>query len=140
MRQRRRVRGYTDLGSVRVPPFPANLVFTDREDGSLWHLSHKDDSGTPRVTLNDSLPTQDVITFEPYDGPVVATSGGRFRLFVRDGRLGYEDLGEDRGYADKDQMRLLTRKAFERTLYEIIEPSTFDNLTALELGYEDVTF
>lgn len=140
MFKRRRVQGFTDLGSVHVPPFPQHIVLTDRDDGTQWALSHQDDAGTPRVILTDTIPsTPDKYIYGANEGPIVATSAGRYRLLVRDGRLGYEDLGASPHCADRDQHRILTRKDKERTIYEIIEPADFSALDP-ELGYEDVTF
>lgn len=102
----------------RVPPLPYFIVLIDRDDGTEWVLSHTDDEGTTRVTLNDEglergplPPRTDYVKADWYG------LGNGIRLFVRGGRLGYEVVDGD------VKTPVWTRKGVVRETYKIIVPS-----------------
>lgn len=108
----------------RIPPLPLFTVLIDREDGTEWVLSHTDDEGTVRVTLNDEglergalPPRTDYVKADHYG------LGDGARLFVRGGRLGLEITNH------KVTTPVWTREGVVRETYEIVKPS---NWTPLE--------
>ena len=120
---RRRVKGFTDFGGIQPPVLPQYLILTDRDDGTLWYLSHSSDGLT--FAINDgtiSIPLKRI--FASFDEPY-AKSNPRMRVFVRGGRLGYEIRELPQGEQDRDTMRLLTRRADENVQRELISPVDF---------------
>jgi hypothetical protein len=129
---RRRVKGYTDFGGIQPPILQQYLILTDRDDGTLWYLSHSSD-GT-RLALNDgtiSIPLKRV--FAAFDEPF-AKSNPRMRIFVRGGRLGYEIIELPQGEQDKDTMRLISRRADENVQRELISPADFSEANVSSKG------
>ncbi len=128
-----RVWGYYDLGPVQIPPFPVRIILTDRDDGTLWVLTH--DADREHVVLSDVFPTDTLYTiYGPYDGPIVGTNP-RIQLLVRDGRLGYEQDDNPPWLNDRDQARVLSRRAANTTYTEIVVPSGW--LYPDALAFED---
>lgn len=126
------MRGYTDLGRVRIPPLPQIVVLEDRADGTLWALTH-DSTGT-YVGLTDELPgtRKDFFLYGAWQGPLVP-SDHRLRLLVRDGHLGYEEVDHPVGVQDIDNARVLTRRT-GATKFEIVKPAAW--ATGDALAYE----
>lgn len=114
MAQRRRVKAYTDLGSLFLPPLPMATVLTDRADGTLWRLSH--DNGT-HIGLDDAAEglTGEVIIYPALHGPTL-TLRPTVRLLVRNGHLGYEDIPPPTGVSYPPP---LFRRANKSKLFEI---------------------
>lgn len=92
-RRTRPFSGMFYLGPVGIPPSPVGIVFSDRADGRLWWLSNSGDY----IALNDSLPAW---LHNTATEPVFESNGRLYRLFVRDGRLGYELVTDDDGVRD----------------------------------------
>lgn len=98
--RRRRIHGYTDMGQIVIPPQPTYIIMTDREDGTLWHLTHNttvfSTDGNGYISITDSIPTTpDKFVYGPYDGPYVQERNNLqehtiVRLLIRNGFLGYE--------------------------------------------------
>ncbi len=128
-------RGAYDLGRHQVPPLPRFTIFTDRDDGKLWALTH--DSTFGFVGIDDVVPTTATYlkTFGPFEGPVLPTEP-RVRLFVRGGALGYEVIAESPHVSDLEYGRVLTRRAQEGNVFEIIEGSTFSLINSVALSYQ----
>lgn len=120
---RRRVKGYTDFGGIPLPVLPQYCIFTDRADGTLWHLGHS--SNGLNIALNDAtigaVPKR---IFAANDEPYLP-SDPAMRIFVRGGRLGYEFRTLPQGEQDNDTMRLVSRRANENVQREMVKPSTF---------------
>lgn len=139
----RRWRGYYDMGGIRIPPLPSGIVLTDREDGTLWLLSHNVTESSPDdlgyISITTTIPSNMTTrTFDAFDEPFVGTDP-RLRLLVRDGYLGFEIEDLPQGITDRDTARNLTRRAFAAETREIIKPSTWQE-TSPVLGWEDVEF
>ena len=109
------------FGPMQIPVLQTYFAMEDREDGTIWYLSHL--SSEDRVRITDVAPTKamlgDVVEYGPYDGPWV---GFGLRLFVRDGRIGYDmpDLGQ--GVTDMSSSAVTTRNGWQRYALEIYQP------------------
>lgn len=89
MMKRRRWRGYTDLGTVRVPPLPAGFVMTDRVTGTEYLLSHN--SSTNTVLLTTPVPgLWRGVAIDAFSGPVLPSPIGLLRLYVASGTLTFD--------------------------------------------------
>ena len=131
MRQRRVIRGYMDFGGIRIPPLPQGTVFTDRDDGTLWLLSHTVTppaaDGFGYITITDVIPNAvEHQVYEAYGEPVLGTNP-MVRLLIRGGYLGYEDYTLGQGITDRDNQRIMTRKGLTRVIREIIVPTTWNH-------------
>ena len=129
---RKQVKGYTDFGGMVLPVLQQYCIFTDRDDGTLWYLSHSSDGLT--LLLNDgtiSVPFKRV--FAAFDEPF-AMDNPRMRIFVRDGRLGYELRALPQSERDNDTMRLLSRRANENVQRELISPVDFSEANVANKG------
>ena len=129
---RRRVKGYTDFGGIPLPVLPQYCIFTDRADGTLWYLSHSSDG--LNIALNDA--TIGVVpkrVFAANDEPYIGNNP-RMRIFVRDGRIGYEIRELDQGEQDKDVMRLISRRANENVQREMVSPVVFSEANVSNNG------
>ncbi len=132
-RQVRRVFGYYDLGPVQIPPFPTRIILTDREDGTLWVLSH--DEEREHVMITDTFPTDRHYTiYGPWDGPTLGTHP-RVQLLIRNGQLGYEQDDNPVWLRDRDQARILSRRGRTTTYTEIVVPEGWAYPDAL--AFED---
>lgn len=110
------------FGPMQIPVLQTYFAMEDREDGTLWYLSHR--SADDRVRITDVPPTKamlgDVMEFGPYDGPWIGSPP--IRLFVRDGYIGYDmpDLGQ--GISDLSSSAVTTRNGWQRYCLEIYQP------------------
>lgn len=120
MAHRRVVKGFTDLGTVRVPPLPTRIVLIDRADGTFYALLH-DGTSSDRIAL-DSLASRtsgdDIRIFAAFDGPVI-NAPNPHRLLVRNGALGYEEMVLTSHLSDRDEAPVLCRRDNESKLFEI---------------------
>lgn len=82
--------GSPDANFPMLPILPKFIVFEDRDDGTLWLLTHSEDGS--RIALTDDFSTlkQDYTVIRDGDGYPL-TDQPNFRVFVRGGRLGYEE-------------------------------------------------
>ena len=126
------VRGYPTLGPQRRPFIPHHFILTDRDDGTLWHLSWSTSGaatpdGLGRIMISDTLPHPewDRKVFLVGEEPLLA-GDPRIRLFVRGGRLGMDIVPLPQGIRDMDQRRIVARVQFQTTLREIILPVGFN--------------
>lgn len=129
------VNGFTDMGRPRIPPVPTGIVFTDRDDGTEYLLSHS--GGTYTLT---SVPGQfHGKPWGPYDGPTLTSPAGLLRLYVASGTLSYELAPE--AMAGRRDQRILTRDFSDNaTLFELTAPDgwTFgDPLTVTQVLPEE---
>lgn len=128
---------------VRIPPIPRGIVLTDRDDGTLWILTHNTVESSPdgdgHVSIKDTFAlTQDHRIYTANEGPVLGEHG-TIRLLVRGGRLGYEMVSWGQGIRSVSQQTVHTRNGFRGDFGKIIVPSTwvrFDDV----LGWEHVEF
>lgn len=139
----RRVRGYTDMGRIRIPPLPRGIVFTDRDDGTLWLLGHTTDPAGPDgygyVTLNDTFSAREnARVYDAYDGPLLGKNP-LIRLLVRGGQLGYEMVDMGVGTHDIDQARVLSRNGNRGDFSDIIVPTSWQRFDDT-LAWEHVEF
>lgn len=138
---------------VRIPALPEFKVLTDRDDGTLWVLSH--DITGEYIAINDEgLLINSAISsirkrteyhiYGPFDGPIVpdrpsnpyGQAAAQKRLLVRGGYLGYEATEPE-----VEQSRVMTRRKVSRILREIIVPTTwrtFADLNGILPSDEDV--
>lgn len=118
--------------STPIVRFPMSYIFTDREDGKLWLLSFETQEesadGTGHIILTDAIPRRIRLHSRTYPAGEEPTLGGNpsIRLFVRDGRLGYEVVPLPRPEQDKDQGRVLARQGLSSEFREIIIPSSWE--------------
>ena len=116
----RTFRGYTNLGGPAWPILPVWTILTDRSTGALWSLVH--DTTHTYVGISDVAAPADepvIAVYGPMSGPYL---GDGIRLFVRDGRLGFEAVD---GPVIVDRP-VLTRRAKEPITINIILPVTRD--------------
>jgi hypothetical protein len=126
-----------------IPPRPRFVVLTDRDDGTLWVLSH--DTTGNYVAINDrgllrvgdiTTAYTDVTVYGPYDGPYLP-GHPELRLLVRGGYLGFEKVTP----AQVQQARILTRRGVSGTLREIVAPVGYTKFDAPGnagiIGWED---
>lgn len=105
--------GLLFMGKHRIPPMPNHIIMRDRFDDESLSLSHTGSPGT--LTLDLITPNDrwtDISVFGPYDGPYV----GNFRLYIENNVLLAEAVNPDTKHGN---LRVLTRKNFERTMLEI---------------------
>ena len=127
----RRVGPYTDLGPADIPPTPAGVAMTVRDDGLLYWLSDNG-AGAVSLVLFTSLPRNWGGTIRgPTDGPLLPSSMGTLRLYVTGAALSYELAGARS--AGATVARVLSRRAgHTANVYELTaaEPFSFgDALT-----------
>lgn len=88
--------GFTNMGSVSVPPMPLPLLLTDRDTGKVWNVSFSmsGPDAVGRMSINDDLRVaiRDGSQVYPVGSePVVFyDQTGYYRLFVRDARIGID--------------------------------------------------
>jgi hypothetical protein len=86
--------GMRRMGLPQIPPRQSFYQLVDREDGTVWTLSH--DEEDERIGINDASvgrrQTGYIQRFDAFSGPIIEMNGLRCRLLIRDGRLGYEVL------------------------------------------------
>lgn len=128
---------------ARQPPFPSFIVLEDRDDGTLWVLTH-DETGE-YVAINDEgllvnpsvssvVKFPDFVIYPAPSGPIIpdtpsnpiGQAASQKRFFVRGGRIGYEDVADE-----VEQGRVMTRRRMSRILRQIIVP---DSWRAFESG------
>ena len=133
---RRTWRGAIDMGRPRVPPLPQAIQMIDRDDGTVYLLSHTGEVGSLELDLTATLYTKpDVVTYGPNDGPYL---NGNIRLYVASGSLAGELVdAEDTPAVDYRSPRVLTRSGFARTMLEITADD--DWTPGDEFTYTEVT-
>lgn len=126
-----------DPNRVRVPPLPEFMVLTDRDDGTLWVLSHditgeyiaiNDEGLLKNPAVSSTIRRTEFHVYGPFDGPIVpdrptnpyGQAEAQKRLLVRGGYLGYEATEPE-----CEQGRVMTRRLVSRILREIIVPTTW---------------
>lgn len=124
----RRIRGYTDFGPIRIPPVPRNIVLEDRDvAGTYWLLGFTTSSpgpdGAGYITINSTIPSQDVQLYKQYSEPVLGTHP-TIKLFVRNGYLGMDVYELDQAVTDRDDARIVARNGYTEGR-EIIVPTGF---------------
>lgn len=112
---------------LRVPLIPRHTILTDRDDGSLWVLSHSEDGYRVSLrSIDEALPVNrewwDAYVYPVNEGPALTKVPGVF-LIVRGGRLGYDAPGLSMGVVSKRKRRLLTRRGMSQRTYEIVKPT-----------------
>lgn len=114
---------------ITIPPVANNLILTDRDDGTLWHVSytltppHADGYGF--ITINSTIPDGfDKRVYAVNEEPWVARNP-MARLIVRGGRLGVEVFDDISPVTDQDQARLIARRGLQRAVRDIISSTVF---------------
>ena len=127
----RRVGPYQDLGPADIPPSPAGVAMTGRDDGLLYWLSDNG-SGAVSLVLFTSLPRSWGATVRgPTDGPLLPSPMGLLRLYVTGAALSYELAGPRSAGASVARV-LSRRRGHTSQVYELTaaDPFTFgDALT-----------
>lgn len=124
------------MGGTFIPVFTQFMVLTDREDGKLWLLSHTvTEENRDYFTITDEWNPrkQPLVVYGPYEGPFLP-GYPRFRFFIRDGRIGYEETE-----TENQSQRILSRKLMQRHTLEVLVPSTFKRFGD-ELAFERIDF
>ena len=129
----RKVKGYADFGPIRIAPLPQGIVITDRDDGTLWLLSHTQDpvgpDGEGYVSINDYIhPAIHYNVYEAYEEPIVDIIPIRqaIRLLVRGGYFGYEIVNFGHATSDINHGPIQTRKEVNRRTARIYIPLSFN--------------
>lgn len=129
-----------DSNRPRIPPLPQFIVMTDRADGTEWVLTH--DVTGEYIAINDHGldivgdklgQWTDVVRYGPYEGPYVKDPVAKpdvaiqpqFRLLIRGGYLGFEQVDEPPSKREIQNARILTRRGVSRTIREILVPQVF---------------
>jgi len=121
---RRTANGYVDFGANRVPQLPQWIGLTDRVSGIVWYLSHSEDLGY--VELTDERPasldhSDDAVIYPAFEEPFVPGLPN-VRLIVEGGLLGMSVEPAPSYIVSRANARLMTRRAFKRTIIEIAAP------------------
>lgn len=135
------------MGPIRIPPLPAQMILTDRADGTLWLLSHNTIENSPdglgHISINSVYNLRnDIDTFLPFEGPVLLAGDPpdtTIRLLIRDGLLGYETTPYIQQRGDIRQARILTRKGVAAESREINVPNSW-RIPGDVLGWTPVIF
>lgn len=131
MNSRRSKQGYYRMGPVRIPPLPAIVGLTDREDGTIWYLTH--DTDFTRIALNSDLSEvniapsdryQDFIIYGAYEGPYLDKN---IQLMVRDGRIGYDYRATQPGVSFYGYPPPWTRRRVEQRHFKIFKGDSFNS-------------
>jgi hypothetical protein len=130
---RRRIGGYTDFGSIQIPPRAQPIILTDREDGTLWLVSFNTDD-PERLSISDTFSTiqrkDGARVYAADDGPKM-DEDGQFTLIVRGGNIGLEFTEFPRAITARDDSPPYARKlSAQRELLV----DTLD-LETIHLGY-----
>ena len=123
---------------AKLPQF---TVLTDRDDGTLWVLSH--DATGVYVTINslgllvnpavsatvkhssyNVYGVEGVVIPDEPSNPI-GQKAAQKRLFVRGGRLGYENTSDE-----VEQGRVMTRRGMSGILRRIIVPNTWRSFSS----------
>lgn len=131
----RKVPGYHDMGRIRIPPLPPYVMFTDRDDGTLWALTHDSDYTT--VALDDTISSPEhQFVYPANQGPLLDDGyGGYVEVFVRGGTLGFEPYMPTRHVDGPRGGTLYTRRGNESRSFIL----TYDPDGAT-LTYEEYDF
>lgn len=144
---RRTINGYLDMGKIRIPPLPEQIVMTDRADGTLWLLSHNNtilsDDRYGYISINSAFDTRnDVVIYPAYEGPLVLAGDPpetTIRLLIRGALLGYETEPFIRGIGLRSQAGFYTRKGVSSETRKIIIPTTWKTFPDMLGWTPDVT-
>lgn len=125
------------IGTTRLPLLPSFCRIVDRQDGTVWHLTHDQSEG--RVGIDDTPLTgrdlQDSHLYGPLDGPYTIARGyDGLRWFIRGGRLGYEVVP---GIADAQSAPPLSREGLSGYFTQLVVPTSWGK-EGDELGYIEV--
>lgn len=109
-----------NLGGIRTPVLPFNVVLTDRNDGTLWHVSYTTTppftDGLGYITITTDIPVHtDKYVYPAVEGPYLGQSNAR--LMVRGGYLGVEVLTLPEVY--RNQGAVYARVQFNPDIREI---------------------
>lgn len=88
MTRPRRADGFTDMGSITIPPRPPKFALRGRDDGLLYELVKN--GAVPSASLLSALDGH--LVMGAYEGPYVPVAGGSRRLFVSSGVLSSEPV------------------------------------------------
>jgi len=125
---------HRSLGRMQIPSMQSFTVLEDRDDGTLWVLSHRssdDRIGITELTdLSTFLQLAASLRYEAFGEPYIGTNP-TLRLIVRGGRLGVEISALEQGIQDQDQAQLLSREKNQRYALEVIEPTTTEEVGRL---------
>lgn len=113
-------------GKITFPILPQGTVLTDRDDGTLWLITHNttesssDDLGYIAITdeIDRRLPVQ---IYEAYSEPTVEDRH-QIRLFVRGGNLGMDIVDRGQGITDIDNAPIYSRMFRSSVLRHIYAP------------------
>lgn len=128
--------GGTWMGGTFLPVFTQFMILTDREDGTLWLLTHYvTEAGRDYFAITDewNARKQPLVEYGPYDGPYLPNHP-HLRFFIRGGRIGYEEIEG----ANQSQ-RILSRKLMQRHTLEVLVPTSFKRFGD-ELAFERINF
>lgn len=107
-------RGYYNMGRPPYPPLPMWNVMEDRDTGTRYVLTYTGDPGSLVLSLSTSLPTRNVASYGPFEGPWL---NGTVRLYIASGALAGEVIYPRPGNWNP---RVFARQGNERLLLEVL--------------------
>lgn len=114
------VNGYLDMKGQHIPVLPTQVILTDRQDGTLWLLSHSLDG--LYIAINTEWNPRVPYKVYPAHQEPRLPENYLLRMVVVNGYLGYEVAPFPKGISDQDQQRILTRRGLENVIREIVQP------------------
>ncbi len=82
----RRIKGYTDMGPIAIPPRPKKPALVDRVDGNTYEITKS--GASPGLSVLAS--TAGFQVFAAWDGPVVQAGASTRKLYSSSGVLDSE--------------------------------------------------
>lgn len=109
--------GYSDLGPIEIAPTAVGIVLTDRDTGIKYLVSFNVTGGTTRLSINTDFATiqarDSVRIYDKDDGPVMMEDG-QYRLMIRSGRIGVEQMTFPIGVQARNDPQPYARTKFEQ--------------------------
>lgn len=114
---------------IRVPILPSGIILTDREDGTLWLLSHTLTSpgpdGNGYITIRTPMANiPGAVVYEAGSEPYL-DNNANYRIIVRGGYLGVEYIPLPSHIADQDNAPIYTRSGVSATIRKIFASQGF---------------
>lgn len=137
----RTYQGYWDMGAIRIPPVPPQLVLTDRATGTQYLVTHDGNNPgvvgitttIPQRTIDrkgTQAPATDILVYpageEPVVSLVVIPGVGRrtVRMTVTSGVLGYSYDNPTNPVQDQNQPTIYIRTTLAQSAVQVILPVT----------------
>lgn len=121
-RWKRTREGYTDLGTSLSRHLQVPVGLTDRADGTVYYLFASNSGGVDRLGWSTVPPAGGLVTPRVFPvGEEPLLDGEQVRVFVRGGRMGFEDAATAHIYSNRRIMAHHLTQWFV-TRFELILP------------------